>query len=466
MLMKKSILTLTFALLAVLLSTAGELPKYIFYCIGDGMGMPQVIAADSWLRSLKGENDTVSYLARQLAMMQMPVSSWCTTRSYNSDVTDSAAAGTALATGVKTRNSMLGMNPDTIAVPSIAQTLKEQGYGIGLVTSVAPDDATPAAFYAHVPNRGMYYDIGRQAIDSDFEFIGGSAWRGETDRDGKPTDLADRFAEAGIARVHNPIELAQLPYGTRRVTMVAEHPFNNSNVGFTIDSIPEALTLAELTWSCLSHLQRVSPDRFFMMVEGGNIDHAAHANDAATVIVETAEFDNVIRQLLAFYAAHPDETLIIVTADHETGGMSIGNNHTGYAANYAAIAPQRMSKTAFEQYLAQLRSTRTTCTPDDMRDFIRLNIWPDMTDDDWAELLPWFERIVINGEELPDQQTLYGRYNPFAVMVYDRVNERQGFGWTTLHHTGAPVPVFAIGVGAGRFSGPKDNTDLIKLILN
>lgn len=146
-------------------------PKYIFYYIGDGMGMGQVMGAEAYNRTVLGNND-------HLLMMQFPVSAVSTTFSASSPVTDSAAAGTALATGNKTNNGMLGMTPDSTSVTSIAKTLFDDGYGIGLVTSVYPDDATPGAFYTHVPSRSMYYEIGKDAASCGYDFIGGSNLRG------------------------------------------------------------------------------------------------------------------------------------------------------------------------------------------------------------------------------------------------------------------------------------------------
>ena len=151
-------------------------PKYIFYYIGDGMGMGQVMGAEAYNRTVLGNND-------HLLMMQFPVSAVSTTFSASSPVTDSAAAGTALATGNKTNNGMLGMTPDSTSVTSIAKTLFDDGYGIGLVTSVYPDDATPGAFYTHVPSRSMYYEIGKDAASCGYDFIGGSNLRGIKTKD-------------------------------------------------------------------------------------------------------------------------------------------------------------------------------------------------------------------------------------------------------------------------------------------
>ncbi|MDE6176228.1 MAG: alkaline phosphatase, partial [Paramuribaculum sp.] len=156
---------------AAALSVQAAEPRYIFYFIGDGMGMGQVMSARTYAGDVLGRPEA-------MVMMQFPFAGMLETRSASSTVTDSAAAGTALACGKKTDNGMLGVESDTTSVSSIATILHDAGWGVGLVTSVAPDDATPGAFYAHVPSRGMFAEIGRHAAQSGFVFIGGSAWRG------------------------------------------------------------------------------------------------------------------------------------------------------------------------------------------------------------------------------------------------------------------------------------------------
>lgn len=142
--MKPRLFSLISMLACVCVMLGATPPRYIFYFIGDGMGMSQAMAAEAYNRTVL--NNTTPIL-----MMQFPVASASTTYSASSPVTDSAAAGTALATGHKTRNGMLGVTPDTVSVQSVAKELFDRGYGVALVTSVPPDDATPGAFYAHVP---------------------------------------------------------------------------------------------------------------------------------------------------------------------------------------------------------------------------------------------------------------------------------------------------------------------------
>ena len=135
-------------MLAVACVVSAATPKYVFYFIGDGMGMGHVMAAQSYNREALKNNESI-------LMMQFPVVSMVTTYSASGRVTDSAAAGTALSTGYKTNNGMLGVTPDSVPVTSVARYLKDAGWGIGVVTTVAPDDATPGAFYAHQPSRSM-----------------------------------------------------------------------------------------------------------------------------------------------------------------------------------------------------------------------------------------------------------------------------------------------------------------------
>lgn len=255
--MKHRILSVVTAL-ALTGSVFANSPKYIFYYIGDGMGMGQVMGAETYNRTVLGNTDN-------LLMMQFPVSSVATTYSASSPVTDSAAAGTALATGNKTRNGMLGVTPDTTAVTSIAKTLFDDGYGVGIVTSVNPDDATPGAFYTHVPSRRMYYEIGKDAASCGYDFIGGSKLRGLKDKQGNKTDLLDIFAENNVSIIRGTAGMDTIT--SRRMLMLSPLD-DHSDIGYTIDSIPGALTLPVMTESCLKHLERNGRDRFFMMVEG------------------------------------------------------------------------------------------------------------------------------------------------------------------------------------------------------
>ena len=207
-----------------------------------------------------------------------------------------------------------------VAVTSVAAQLKDMGYGVGIITSVALDDATPGAFYAHVANRKMRYEIDIAAAKSGYDFMAGAGLGGLTDKDGNPTDAEAVIKENGFQLVRGIDGISKI--NSEKVMLLADEGRPNYNIGYTVDSVPGILTLPIITQACLDHLTAFNPDRFFMMVEGGNIDHALHANDAGAAIKEILNFDQALAIAYNFYLKHPDETLILVTADHDTGGMS------------------------------------------------------------------------------------------------------------------------------------------------
>lgn len=456
--LRNSIITLC---LWLAMSMSAAAPRYIFYFIGDGMGMGQVMAGQTYNRVALGNSDP-------LLMMQFPYAGMLETYSASSTVTDSAAAGTALATGHKTRNGMLGVAPDSTAVVSMAEVLHNAGWGVALVTTVAPDDATPGAFYAHVPGRWLTYEIGRQAAESGYEFIAGSSWRGATDREGKPTDLLDYMRSHDIDLVTSTDAARRSP--KRRVFLYSEEPFSDGNVGFTIDSVSGALRLPDMTAAAIEHMQRVSPDRFFMMVEGGNIDHVAHGNDGGTVAVEVYNFNEALAEAYKFYRRHPDETVIIVTADHETGGMSIGNRKVGYTSHTEYIPFQAMSKDMFSRTVKGMRDNpEAILSWDGFKEFAadKTGLWRSVPVDDKQEtrLKELYDAMFEKQQSLADEKTLYSSFNALANEVYRVLNDNQGFGWTTGGHSGNPVPVYAIGEGMEIFGALRDNTVIAPLLM-
>lgn len=452
--MKTRLLSL-FVLLAVAVGVMAESPKYIFYFIGDGMGHGHVNATQNYLRDVHSPDS-------MLTMLRFPIAGMVITYSASNPITDSAAAGTALATGVKTNNGMLGVTPDTIAVSSIAENLKSMGYGVGIVTSVAPDDATPGAFYANVPSRSRYYEIGKQAAESGFEFMAGAELRG-LKKKGKPTDLMDVMKQNGVEVVYGIDALADVE--SRRVVLLGTNRPHDNGVGYAIDSVPGALTLQEMTRAGIDHLMKYSPDKFFMMVEGGEIDHAGHANDGATVVRDVLAFDESLRIAMDFYREHPDETLIVVTADHETGGMSVGNTPHGYTADLQYLDYQSVSKDRLSDSLREILRTQQAIEWEDMREILekKFGFWRavPVTEEETARLLEKFERTFLLRKS-EDQKTMYNSFNEFVVEVFRVMDTHSGIGWSTVHHTGNPVPVFAIGCGAEIFGGVNDNTDIPK----
>ncbi|MDE5810573.1 MAG: alkaline phosphatase [Muribaculaceae bacterium] len=436
-------------------------PRYIFYFIGDGMGMGPVMAAATYNRTVLGSDELP-------LMMTFPVASQAMTYSASTPVTDSAAAGTALSTGHKTKNGMLGMNPDTVAVYSMAEVLADNGYGVGVITTVAPDDATPGAFYAHVPKRSMYTDINRQFVDSKIDFLAGSDLRGLKDKEGNDTGVLSLYKKNNVKIARGLDEYKALDKTSGKIILLDKEPFQAGNVGYTIDSINGMLTLPQMTQTCLEFLEKKTPNRFFMMVEGGNIDHALHGNDGGAAIIEIFNFNEALKIAYDFYLAHPDETLIVVTADHDTGGMTVGNGANGYRVFFNYLKSQKVSKEMFSDYCKGILKSRRVYTWDDMKEYLEENLgfWSviPLKEKETEKLKEAFVK-VFDKRESKDQKTLYNDFNSFAKDVFSLLSTKAAIGWTTTGHSGNPVPVYAIGQGAEKFMQINNNIQIPARIL-
>lgn len=434
------------------LAAFADSPRYIFYFIGDGMGIAPTMSSVIYQRDLTGE-------ASLPLMMTFPYIGQLMTYSASSDVTDSAAAGTALATGSKTRNGMLGMNADTIPVTSIATKLKKKGYGVGLVTNVAADDATPGAFYAHVPHRSHFQTIDRQFITSGFDFLAGASLMGMYDGQGKSTGVLEDYKKAGIKVINDPKDIDH----SKRNVLLQKNPFQGSNTGYMIDSIPGMLTLPEMTRAAIGHLETVAPDAFFLMVEGGNIDHALHGNDAKAAITEIYNFNDALAEAYRFMLKHPEETLIVVTADHDTGGISVGNNYTGYEARFQLLEHQKMSKEMFSDLCKKLIAEGVPGGWNGMKALLteKFGFWNviPLTDQETASLENLYNN-VFEKKNSKDESNLYNNFNAFASDVFRLISTKAGVGWTTGAHTGNPVGVYAVGAGAEQFGHLFNNSEL------
>lgn len=429
---------------------AADAPKYIFYYIGDGMGLGPVNATETYRRQVLGATEP-------LTMNTFEQLGWITTYSASAPVTDSAAAGTALATGHKTNNGMLGVTPDNTTVQSVAAELFARGWGVGLTTSVYPDDATPGAFYAHVPSRKHYYTIDCTMAECGYQFVGGAGLTG-TATDGEPNDVWARLEANGVQVVRGPEGIDSIR--SERVLLLNPEGSKTWNIGYTVDSLPGVLDLPLMARTCLRQLERTSPERFFMMVEGGNIDHALHANDGGAAIKEIINFNEAIQVAVDFYRQHPDETLIVVTADHDTGALSLLNRAKD---GLKYIDSQRISKEEFNDYCKAILRSRRVFTWEDMKEFLneKLGLFGavPVSAEQEEELKEDFTKTfeLRNSE---DQETLYARFNEFAKDVFELFNTSAGLAFSTTGHSGNPVPVCALGVGADRFRGFMDNTDI------
>ncbi len=445
--------------LAITLSAWGKEPKYVFLFIGDGMGVGHVMAAQNY-------NRTVLNNEKPLTMLQFPVVSLATTYSASHPITYSAASGTAISTGTKTRNHMLGMDSDTISLFSVAKQLKEHGYGVAIASSVAIDDATPAAFYTHVDNRKKYYEIGKDLAASGYDMFAGAALRGTKDKNGKENDLIPTLEKSGYKIIHSENEYERNK-GEKKILLLNKGN-SSGHIGYTIDSLKEEhLTLPFITKACINHMQRVSPKKFFMMIEGGNIDWAAHSNDAGTVVKEILNFDQSIKIAYDFYLKHPDETLIIVTADHNTGGMSVGVKDAGTKTNYKVFDYQKMSLSAFSNYCDKLLMSGRTIEWDEMKQILKDNFGlygPISLDEKQDKAIQDKFIKTFKQHNGAQEETLYQTFNEFVQQIFKTLDFKANVGWTNNYHCGDFVPVFVVGIGHEKFSPLNDNTDIANKI--
>ena len=436
--------------------------KYVFMFIGDGMGPHQVLSTEMYLAELEGKIGR-----KQLLMTTLPYSGQAATFSASSGITDSAASGTCLATGKKTNNGVIGLAHDSTPVYSVASQLKEQGWGVGIMTTVTLDHATPSAHYAHTPSRNDYYIIGTQLTESNFDFFGGSGFSRPQDKQNPSAPNLYDLAEQKGYTLAGGYEDAKAKIGSEKLLVVPEERLVDRSryagaLPYAIDRGDKDLKLSQIVELAIAQLSTY--DRFFMMAEGGKIDYASHANDGATVLHEVIDFDQAIEVAYRFYEQHPDETLIVITADHETGGMALGNSD--YVLNLKILANQQCSLDKLSDQLSDLhKSEGKNLQWEQVKHLISANTGlyaqVEMTTEEDALLQDAFASMMSHQDVV---KTLYKDLNALAAKSLAILNKKSRLGWTSGGHTASAVPIFAIGVGAERFTGWHDNSEIAPLI--
>lgn len=264
---------LSYLLLFVLLAgmASAQTAKYVFYFIGDGMGVNQVNGTEMYLAEQEGRIG-----AKSLLFTSFPVASVATTFSATNSVTDSSAAGTALATGSKTYNGAIGMDDQKQPLQSVAAQAKAAGKKVGVATSVSVDHATPAAFYAHQPDRDMYYEIATDLPKAGFDFYAGGGFL-------KPTTTADQkeapsifpiIEAAGYTVARGLQEYQAKASDAGKMVLIQKEGAAPDCLPYAIDRQEGDLSLAEITQSAIDFLTKGKNKGFFLMVEGGKIDWA------------------------------------------------------------------------------------------------------------------------------------------------------------------------------------------------
>ena len=437
--------------------------KYVFYFIGDGMGVNQVNGAEMYLAEQEGRIGV-----KPLLFTTFPAGTMATTFSATNSVTDSSAAGTALATGEKTYNGAVSMDDDKNVLSTVAERAKKAGRKVGIATSVSVDHATPAAFYAHQPNRSRYYEIALDLPKAGFDFYAGSGFL-------KPTTTADKkeapnvfpiIEEAGYTIARGLDEYKEKAADAKKMILIQKEGAEPSCLPYAIDHEEGDLTLPEITESAVSFLSKGNKKGFFLMVEGGKIDWACHSNDPVTVFEEVIDLDNAVRVAYEFYKKHPKETLIVVTADHETGGMGLGIGK--YELHLKSLLNQKQSQDLLSKAITDLRKDKAgKASWNEIKDLLteKMGFWKELP-------LTWEQEKMLRDEyqqsfvknKVVFEESLYARTEPLAAAARKVMSQIAMVGWTSSSHTAGYVPVFAIGAGADLFTGKMDNTEIPKRI--
>ncbi|MDR3308922.1 MAG: alkaline phosphatase [Tannerella sp.] len=436
--------------------------KYVFFFIGDGMGVNQINATEVYLSALNGERGSAS-----LQMTQFPSASLVTTFSADNDVTDSAASGTALATGRKTNNGYIGIDPDNQSIETIAEKAKKAGKKVGIASTVPINHATPASFYGHQKNRNMYYELSQDLIKSNFDFFaGGSFYNRDALYDkSKAPDIYPQIEAAGYTIFHGYDDFKSGASKAGKIVLLQKDWENANELPSAIDRDANALTLKQITEAAIEVLMKDNKKGFFVMLEGGKIDWSGHGNDLASVIHEVIDMDEAIKVAFEFYKKHPNETLIVISADHDTGGVTVGRG----SLNLKYLQYQKQSQEELTKLINELvKSKNGKPSWNDVKALLTeaMGFWRDVPVN-WENekiLRDTYEATIAKNSDLKDEN-LYSQNSQLAAKAKQVLNDIARVGWATTSHSAGYVPVFAIGVGANLFTQKIDNTEIPKKIL-
>lgn len=459
--MKRLTYFLLFVLLAV--TVQAQRAKYVFFFIGDGMGLNQVNTTEMFLGEQAGRIGI-----QPLTFASFPVAGMATTYSASNSITDSAAGGTALATGSKTYNGAIGVDVEKETLVSVAEKAKKAGYKVGITTSVSVDHATPASFYAHQPDRNMYYEIAQDMLKAGFDFYaGGGFLKPHTTFDGKEApSIFPQIQEAGYTLARGVDEYQAKCGQADKMVLIQQEGADPSCLPYAIDRKEGDMTLKQITESAIDFLTKDNRKGFFLMVEGGKIDWACHNNDVGTAVQEVVDLDEAVKVAYEFYKKHPKETLIIITADHETGGLGMGSK--GYTLALKSLVNQDNSQEMLSRAITDLRKDKAhKASWEDVKALLaeKMGFWKELPIS-WEQekmLRDVYEESFVRNH-VKFAESLYAKTEPLAAAARRVMSQLALVGWTSGSHTAEYVPVFAIGAGSKAFSGKMDNTDIPKRV--
>lgn len=459
-------------------------PKYVFVFVGDGMSYPQIQSAAYYTGKdaagivdvvKKSENPGDSPKMNPLSFFNFPVAGSASTYDATSFAPDSASTATSIFTGNKTHSSSINVDiTKKIKYRTIAEQLRDQKkWKIGVISTVNLNHATPAATYAHQASRKSNYLIGEELVASNFDYFAGGALMEPQDKNKDKTSIYELAKNAGYKVCFDQKSADSLRNGDKAL-VVAETLADSDSMSYDNDRKDGEWALCDYVRKGIEVIDNKTG--FFMMVEGGKVDWACHANDARSSIADTLALSHAVEEAIAFYNKHPKETLILVTADHETGGLTIGYAGTDYNLFFRSLDGQKISYAKYDSDYVSAYRKNGTGFAEVMADVEKLfglkmpgssgsdkNGGLVLTDYELGRIKAAYEKTIKNDRSRNQQEyDIYGTYEPLTITITHVLNAKCGLGWTSNSHTGLPVPVFAMGVGQAEFEGFYDNTDIYK----
>ncbi|HSO56846.1 MAG TPA: alkaline phosphatase [Paenisporosarcina sp.] len=404
--------------------------KNVIFLIGDGMGVSYTTAYRYLQDSPKTKFADRTELDKYLVGLQM---------TYPEDplenITDSASAATAMSAGIKTYNGAIALDNDGSEVKTVLEAAKEQGKATGLVATSEITHATPASFGAHDESRknmnaiadDYYDDLVNGQHKVDVLLGGGTDLFVRNDR-----NLVEEFKKDGYSHITSKDELLN---DTNKQVLGL---FSDRGMPKMIDRSEETPSLGDMTTSAIDRLNQ-DKDGFFLMVEGSQIDWAGHDNDIVSAMSEMEDFDKAFKAAIEF-AKKDKHTLVVATADHSTGGYSIGSDGI------------------YNWFGEPIKAAKRT------PDFMAKEI---VNGADVEETLAKYIELELTTSEIQSVKDASAKKEVDIDNAIEKIFDgRSNTGWTTSGHTGEDVPVYAFGPGAARFAGQIDNTDNAKIIFD
>lgn len=415
--------------------------EHVFLFVGDGMGINH-LAATRYFQSVRDGTDTLSIWRDSFD--SFPSIGLMSTHSLEMP-TDSAASITAMLTGHKVHNQEMNYSSEEgRALTPLASILREHGYAVGVVTSTSVDHATPAGMYAVAQSRYDYSTIAMQAIVPDYlNFLGGGGFRAE------PYDALIAQAEKNGFEVYEGAHaVREIGAGSAPVLALSHGPLSKYELSNEIDRARAAkyggtdLALSELLRACIRRLEGQSP--FVVLCEGAKIDIACTDGDLTTALYEVEALDGAVQEAMAFYQAHPENTLIVVLADHETGGLRIRSD-----ADFGVLTGQLASAQRFREIMQELYESGGDFDEAMEKAAHYFNVSADaLGSSRLADLQEAFEDSRKEGSD------------DFTKELLELMQDQSSLSLETANHTGQPVCVYALGAQAHLFEGVYDNTDI------